>query len=278
MASPIPFLAAKRTAEGASAGILGAGLDLTESCRSGTRAAPRHIRAASYGLESYSPILERDLEDLSVADWGDVEVDGMAIVTALDTICERFADVLQAGFGILLGGEHTIALAGFRAARRVYPDAALVQFDAHLDIRQEYEGAALTHATWVHHAAEEFGYDSIVQLGIRSGTREEFVRAERCLYSSAGLDIPPPILEALAGRPVYLSVDVDVLDPGTAPGTGCPEPGGVTFRELAMSLYALRSLRVIGADVTEVLPETDPAHVTALAAAKIVRELILMFA
>jgi agmatinase len=232
----------------------------------------------SHGLETYSPILKRDLEELPLADFGDVDVSGMPIEVAIATISERFAVVLRSGFGILLGGEHTVALAGFRAARQVYQDAVLIQFDAHLDIREEYEGESLTHATWVSHVGREFGFDSVIQLGIRSGTREEFQRAERCLYSSTGVSIPPAVLTQVADRPLYLSVDIDVLDPGTAPGTGCPEPGGVTFRELADSLYTLRALRVIGADITEVLPDTDPANVTALAAAKIARELILMFA
>jgi agmatinase len=257
--------------------VLGAGLDLTESCRAGTRAAPDRIRAASDTIETYSPILDRDLEDLDLADWGDVSLAGLAMSEALDRIEERFAEVLASGFGLLLGGEHTVALAGFRAARRAHPGAALVQLDAPLDARLEFEGARICHATWANCAGEQFGWDSIVQLGIRSGTRDEFRRTRRdCLYSGLDLRLPDAARQRLGARPVYLSVDVDVLDPGAAPGTGCPEPGGVSFRELLECLYALGDLNVVGADVCEVLPDTDPAGITATAAAKIVRELLLL--
>src|SRR4051794_26468770 len=177
------FLSA-RPGPGGRAGILGAPLDLTESCRAGTRAAARHIREASDALETYSPILDLDLEDLDVSDWGDVPLPGLDMVAALAAIQARFTDVLRAGFGVLLGGEHTVALAGFRAARTVYPDAALIQFDAHLDIREEFEGLDTCHATWAYRAGQEFGFENIVQLGIRSGTRDEFRHAwGSCLYS-----------------------------------------------------------------------------------------------
>src|SRR5581483_2315771 len=214
-------------------GLLGAALDLTESCRAGTRAAPDRIRAASDTLETYSPVLDRDLEDLDVVDWGDVAIDGMAMAPALAAIQARFLEVLRSGFGVLLGGEHTVALAGFRAAREVYPDACLVQFDAHLDAREEFEGRRVCHATWVNCVGEEFGLEHVVQLGIRSGSREEFQRARRgCLLTTPEVTLPAALRDRLAGRPLYLSVDIDVLDPGAAPGTGCPEPGGVSFREL----------------------------------------------
>ncbi len=277
--SPGTLFLAARPGPGGRAGILGAPLDLTESCRAGTRAAAQRIRALSHSIETYSPVLDLDLEDLDLADWGDVDLAGRSMDAALAAIEAAFAAVLSHGFGLLLGGEHTVALAGFRAVRRHYPDAALIQLDAHLDIRQQYEGEAICHATWVNRVGEEFGFGNVVQLGIRSGTREEFGRARRdCLLTSFDLDLPEPIREQLAGRPIYLSLDIDVLDPGTAPGTGCPEPGGATFRELLRALYALRELRVVGADICEVLPDTDPADVTAVAAAKIARELLLMFA
>jgi agmatinase len=271
------FLAAKAGPAG-RAGLLGAALDLTESYRSGTRAAPARIRAASDALETYSPPQDRDLEDVAFGDWGDVDLGGLSMPAALDAVEQRFGAVLARGFGVLLGGEHTLALAGFRAARRLHPEAALIQFDAHLDIRDEYEGERAGHATWVRRVGEQFGFECIVQLGIRSGTREEFRLArERCLYSSSGLELPAWVLEHLSARAVYVSVDIDVLDPGAAPGTGCPEPGGVTFRDLQESLYRLAPLRVVGADLCEVLPDNDPADVTAICAAKLVRELVLLF-
>jgi agmatinase len=153
----------------------------------------------------------------------------------------------------------------------------LLQLDAHLDLRTSYDGARLTHATWVSTVGHEFGFDSIIQLGVRSGTREEHELARACAWSSPRLELPPSVRRRIGERPIYLSIDIDVLDPSAAPGTGCPEPGGPTFVELQEFLYGLADLRVIGADIMEVLPACDPADITALAAAKLARELLLEF-
>jgi agmatinase len=146
-------------------------------------------------------------------------------------------------------------------------------------MRAEYEGQLYTHATWLHRVGEEFGFELIYQVGLRSGDRAEWRHArQRTAWSSTELRLPEEIRSGLAERPLYVSIDIDVLDPAHAPGTGCPEPGGVTFRELAEFLYSLRGLEVVALDVMEVSPETDPAAITAIAAAKLVREAVLLFA
>jgi agmatinase len=259
------------------AAILGVPLDLTESFRSGTAAAPARIREVRESLEDYSPILDADAAELEIADVGDVPLAGLSMDRALERIEDAAAPLFGQGFVLALGGEHTVSLALFRAARRVYPDAFLVHLDAHTDLRPSYDGRAICHATWLYWAGREVGLDSVAQLGVRSGSREEFTLARDCAWSSSRLELPRAVRDRIGGRPVYLTIDIDVLDPSAAPGTGCPEPGGPTFAELQAFVYGLADLRVIGADIAEVLPACDPGDITALAAAKLARELLLLF-
>lgn len=235
----------------------------------------------SDALESYSPALDSDLEDVGLLDLGDLPLEGLAMEAALEAVADGMAHAAAAArLGLMIGGEHTGSLGGYRGIKRLYPDAVVIQLDAHLDIREQYEGEALTHASWLYHAGVEFGFEQIIQLGLRSGERAEWRRSrERTLWSSSDLALPPHLRAGLEReqRPIYLSVDIDVLDPAHAPGTGCPEPGGATFRELAAFLYSLAGLRVVGLDVMEVSPNLDPANITAAAAAKIVREAVLLF-
>jgi agmatinase len=230
-------------------------------------------------LESYSPVLNRDLEDLSVCDLGDVPLQGLAIEAALDAIADAMAHAAgQAQLGVMLGGEHTGSLAGFRGIKRVHPDAVILQADAHLDMRADYAGESLSHATWLNHVGQDFGFGTIHQVGLRSGDRREWQLARRETgWSSTELSLPQSVRQQIGHRPVYVSIDIDVLDPAHAPGTGCPEPGGVTFRELVDFLYSLEGVHVVAVDVMEVSPDLDPANITAAAAAKLVREAILLF-
>lgn len=232
----------------------------------------------SDSLETYAPLLDRDLEELSLLDLGDVPIQGLDMEEALARIADAMAHAASLGrLGIMIGGEHTGSLGGYRGIRRVHPSALLVQVDAHLDIRREYEGQALTHASWLYHAGEEFGFENIHQLGLRSGAREEWrTSRERTAWSRSDLMLPERA--RLEGRPIYLSIDIDVLDPAYAPGTGCPEPGGVTYRELEAFLHGLSGLSIVGMDVMEVAPSLDqPSSITAAAAAKLIRDAVLLF-
>ncbi|HEY2596516.1 MAG TPA: agmatinase [Chloroflexota bacterium] len=277
-----PFLASstETTESGrAAAAIFGAPLDLSESFRSGARHGPGAVRSMSESLETYTPVLDRDLEDLRLRDLGDLDLNSMSIEVAIDAISDAAAHAVRTGqVAVMLGGEHTGSLGGFRGIKRVYADAVIIQADAHLDLRPEYDGESLTHATWLHHVGEEFGFDLVHQVGLRSGDRAEWRLARgRTAWSSPDLSLPPLVRQRIGARPVYVSIDIDVLDPAHAPGTGCPEPGGVTFRELAAFVYSLSGLNVVGVDVMEVSPEVDPSNITAAAAAKLVREAVLLF-
>ena len=272
----VPFLAATDTQRPAAV-VLGAPLDLTESFRAGTHEAPARIRAVSDVLETFSPILQADLVDLPLADWGDVELDGADMDAALLSIADAVDQALQAALPIVLGGEHTLTIGAIRGIRRRYPDVMLVHLDAHTDLRETYDGKGFSHATVMRRIADEIGLDHLAQYGIRSGTREEFVLARHCLCSGPDLQLTRATRDRIHTRPVYLSIDIDVLDPSCAPGTGCPEPGGISFADLMGFVYSLRGLNVVGVDVVEVLPAADVNDITSAAAAKIVRECALAF-
>src|SRR5207302_959340 len=205
----------------AAAAIFGAPLDLTESFRGGAHGGPAAVRYMSEGLESYSPILDRDLEDFLTWDLGDLTLDGLEMSVALDAISTAMAHAAsQARTAIMLGGEHTASLGGFRGVKRVFADAVILQVDAHLDMRPDYEGVALTHATWLHHVGQEFGFDIVHQVGLRSGDRHEWDTARRdTAWSSTELSLPSTVRERLGSQPLYVSVDIDVLDPADAPCT-----------------------------------------------------------
>lgn len=268
------FLAADSTYAESPTVIIGCPLDSTSSFRPGTRFAPLAIRDCSWGLETYSPALDRDLEDLKICDVGDISLPQGDLEGALGTIQGYLDTVMGDGkFPILLGGEHLISLPAVTAAAAHHPHLAVIQLDAHADFRQEYLGDSLSHATVMRRIADLLGGENICQLGVRSGTREE-LRAAR---SMGVITDREETLRRTAGRPVYLSLDLDILDPGVAPGVGVPEPGGLSFDEVFSLISQLHALHLVGVDVVELSPPYDPTQQSAMAAAKLIRELILQF-
>jgi agmatinase len=279
--------------------LFGAPLDLTGSGRLGTGQAPPAVRRASHNIESYSPTLDGDLFDAGLVDLGDLELAGLPMEAALAEIERQTAEVLErpspsyhwapesprprpspTGRGslpIVVGGEHTIALAIGRAVKRRYPDAVIISLDAHLDLADELDGRKVAHGTWVCRLGEELGgLCDFVLLGMRSGTRDEWQRSTACLWQSPDVVLPDHIRTAIGSRPVYLSVDIDVLDPSAAPGTGTPEPPGISSAALFSFLYSLAGLNVVALDVNEILPEVDPAGITAITGAKLIREVVIL--
>ena len=272
------FLCCDASFEEADTVLFGAPFDCTTSYRPGTRFGSAAIRHESYGLESYSPYQDRDLLDALVFDSGDLELPFGSPERALADIEERAALILQAGKRpFLLGGEHLVTLGAVRAAVKRFPNLHIVHFDAHADLRSEYLGVSLSHACVLRRCWELVGDGRIFQFGIRSGDREEFrwgashVKTSR--FSFEGLE---ETLRSLAGLPVYFTVDLDVLDPSVFPGTGTPEPGGVSFDELRRAATLVcRSANVVACDVNELSPPYDPSGNSTAAACKIVREMLL---
>jgi agmatinase len=268
------FLAAESSYAESPTVIVGCPLDITSSFRPGTRFGPQAIRDVSWGLETYSPRLDRDLEELKICDVGDISLPQGNLEGALETIQGCLAAIVgDKKFPILLGGEHLISLPVVKELVRHHGNLVVIQLDAHADFRQEYLGDPLSHATVMRRIADILGGKNIFQLGIRSGTREE-MHAARELGSLVEME---EALRRAAGRPVYLTVDLDILDPAIAPGVGAPEPGGLTFDECLALISHLSSLRVVGFDLVELSPPHDPSQQSAMAAAKLVRELILQF-
>ena len=260
--------------------IYGMPMDWTVSFRAGTRLGPQRIREVSILLEEYSPYLDRHLEEVSYFDAGDVPLAFGNPQKSVEQIYEYVRDLLADGkFPLGLGGEHLVSWGPIRAMAEKYPDLAVVQFDAHADLREDYEGEPYSHAAVLRKACDIVGPKNVYQFGIRSGTREEFHWA-RENTNFHPFDVYEPLksrIEELKGRPVYLTIDIDVVDPAEAPGTGTLDAGGITARELFKSLQLLgeAGINIVGFDLVEVSPVYDPAEQTQILASKIVREVLL---
>lgn len=272
------FLCCDSDYEEAGVVLFGAPFDSTTSYRPGTRFGSAAIRRESYGLESFSPYQERDLLDCRIFDSGDIELPFGDPKRALSMIEERAATILQDGkLPFLTGGEHLVTLGAFSAVYDRYPDVHILHFDAHADLRQEYLGSELSHACVLRRCWDKTGDGKIHQFGIRSGDRDEFLWGKDHVETHRfTLDTLEETVARLGDAPVYLTVDLDVLDPSVFPGTGTPEPGGVSFDELrrAVTLVCSRA-HVVGCDVNELSPPYDPSGISTAAACKIVREMLL---
>ena len=272
------FLGCGASFEEASTVLFGAPFDSTTSYRPGARFGSAAIRHESYGLETYSPYLDRDLEDLSVMDSGDLELCLGNSEKALEQIEERARIILEAGKRpFLLGGEHLVTLGAFRAVWKRFPDLRLIHFDAHTDLRDDYLGCRLSHACVIRRCQELVGDGRIFQFGIRSGDRSEW------RWGKEHVSTVPFTFENLAetlaqlqGLPVYFTLDLDVLDPSVFPGTGTPEPGGVSFDALRRAATLVcQKARVVACDVNELSPPYDPSGISTAVACKMVREMLL---
>ena len=273
------FLGCDSEYEQASVVLYGAPFDSTTSFRPGARFGPAAMRHESFGLETYSPYQDRDLSECAVFDSGDLELCFGSAEMALADIEARAEEILRDGkFPLLLGGEHLVTLGAVRALARRYPKMHIVHFDAHADLRNDYLGAKLSHACVLRRCHETLGDGRIHQFCIRSGEREEFRFAKEHTdlhpFSFAGL---AETVEALIAQdaPVYLTIDLDCLDPSAFPGTGTPEAGGVTFLQLLEAVRRTCTARIVGADVNELAPGLDVSGVSTATACKVLRELLL---
>ncbi|UOB20166.1 agmatinase [Macrococcus armenti] len=271
------YMSCESSFDEATTVIYGAPFDGTVSNRPGTRFAADAIRSESYGLETYSPYLNKDLEDVRIMDSGDVDITIGNKVKVLDELEETARTILNAGkLPFMIGGEHLVTLGPIRAVLEKYPDAVLVQLDAHTDLRDDYMGEPLSHATVVRRIHDLVGDNRIYQYGIRSGTKEEFDWSDsHTVLEKFSIDTLKDLPGIIGNTPVYVTIDLDCLDPSIFPGTGTPEPGGLTYKELEPAFKVFEQLNVVAADIVELSPPYDNSGVSNAVAAKVARELML---
>ncbi len=272
------FLGATADYDRAQIVIVGAPMDSTASWRAGAKGGPSRIRQVSRALEEYSPEHRRELSAALVADTGDVALPPDNVEASLGAIREAVGGIVRDGkIPFVLGGEHLVTLPCVAAVSEAYGGLVVVHLDAHADLRHEYEGQELSHATVMRRVAEISGVDRLYQIGIRSGTAEEFSLPPPRMRMIAGpvAEAARSVLDEIRGRPCYVTLDIDVVDPAFAPGTGTPEPGGCSSCDILRAARLLSEANVEGFDLVEVAPPWDSSDITSLLAAKILREMIL---
>ena len=258
--------------------LFGAPFDSTTSFRPGTRFGSSAIRHESFGIESYSPYQDKDLLDKNIFDSGDLELSFGITENALADIEERTETILNdKKIPFMIGGEHLVTLGAFKAVSKKYEDVHIIHFDAHADLRNDYLGAELSHACVIRRCWDIIGDGKIYQFGIRSGDREEFRwGSEHITTNKFNFDTLEEVVKKLKGKPIYFTVDLDVLDPSVFPGTGTPEAGGVDFDTLRKAVTLVCSnCNIVGCDVNELSPHYDQSGASTAVACKIVREMLL---
>ncbi|HHW30094.1 MAG TPA: agmatinase [Clostridiaceae bacterium] len=258
--------------------IFGAPFDSTTSFRPGARFASSAIRSESCGIETYSPYQDRDLSEICVFDAGDLELAYGNPQKALSVIEEYVRKIVTDNkIPFMIGGEHLVTYGAVKAVAEKFPDLHIIHFDAHADLRDEYLGEKFSHATVMRRVWDIIGDNRIFQFGIRSGDKEEFLWGKNHLFTQKfTFERLIEVVEKLIGKPVYVSIDLDVLDPSIFPGTGTPEGGGVSFNELLKACLKLASLNIVGIDINELSPIYDQSGVSTAVACKLMRELLLI--
>ena len=261
--------------------IFGAPFDSTTSFRPGTRFASSVMRNESFGIETYSPYQDKDLEDYNIFDAGDLELSFGNSESALKDIENMATEILKDGkIPFMIGGEHSVTLGSVRAVAEKYPDLHIIQFDAHTDLRDDYLGQKYSHASVIKRCWDIVGDGKIFQFGIRSGERSEWEFAKKHLNTTKfnfgnNFDELDKAIEKLEGKPVYFTLDLDVLDPSEFPGTGTPEAGGVTFTELHKAIEKISKLNIVGLDMNELSPIYDQSGQSTALSCKLLREILL---
>jgi agmatinase len=273
-----PFFLGSCDPAEADIALFGVCWDGTSSFKAGSRFAGFAVREASFGMEEFSFYQQASLMDVRYADLGDLFLPPGQKERVLADIGGAVRELrAKKLFPLAFGGEHLVALPLILAAFDEHPDLALIHFDAHADLRPEMWDDPLTHATVIARAADKIGWKNLFQFGIRSGSAEEWELAQRHgtqhPFSVEAIDA---VLERLGDRPLYVTLDMDVLDPSLYPGTGTPEPGGITWNVLIEGLKRFRGRRLVGMDCLELAPHYDPTGVSAMAMAKTLREMILL--
>ncbi len=277
---PLRYMGSQDKYENVEAVIVGAPMDWTCSFKPGARFGPQKIREVSIGIEEYSLYQNRSLEDKQYFDCGDLDLPFGNVQKSIELIEDAVSEIFSDNkFPILLGGEHLVSLPAVRQAHKKFGgDLRVIQLDAHADLREDYIGEKLCHASVMRRVCEFVHPENVFQVGIRSASREEkeFGEKNTRLYP---FDVIKPLKDAagiIGDKPVYVTLDIDVVDPAYANGTGTPEPGGCTSREILDAVRLFKDFNLVGFDLVEVSPSYDTSGRTAILAAEIVREILLV--
>jgi len=273
------FIACRASLAGAGIVLFGIPFEGRVNLRRGADHGPRELRLASDSIETYSPFLGRDLEDLAIADLGDCELGDGTPREQLARAREEIRRFWRPGLRpVMLGGDHTATLAVIEVLAPAIPDLRILQLDAHPDLREEFLGERYNYASAMARVMDVVAPERVFQVGMRTGAREEYQRKAPHLFPAhrvKPLEAVRGLLPELQAHPLYVTIDVDVLDPSEAPGTGAPEPCGLTATELVEIVRLLAPCQIVGTDLMEVAQAWDPSGRTAITASWILREAIL---
>ena len=276
------FMGAKRSTEGCNIGLFGVPYDGTTSFRPGARFGPATIREVSNGIETYCPQLNLDLEQLNYVDLGSLKISLEHPEAIIKRVKNATDQIINLGLKpLMLGGEHSITAGAIESLTKHHSDLILLQLDAHADLRETWQGTKHSHACAMRRCLDILPNNRLFQLGIRSGTREEFQelqQTQRLLPFKSG-DQAKSLAKALKpikDNPIYLTLDLDWFDPSVIPGTGTPEPGGYTWHDFSSVINVLSNHQLVGADIVELAPQLDPSGISSIVAAKATRSLIML--
>jgi agmatinase len=273
------FIACRAPYPDARIVLFGIPFEGSVNLRTGADHGPRDLRIASDSIETYSPALDRDLEDLHMADLGDCELGGGSPREQLQRAREEVRGFWRPGLlPVMLGGDHTATLPVIEVLAPAIPDLRILQLDAHPDLREEFLGERYNYASAMARVMDVVAPERVYQVGMRTGAREEYRRKAPHLYPAHAIhpvEAVRSLVPELSRHPLYVTIDVDVLDPSEAPGTGAPEPCGLTARELVEIVRLLEPCTVVGTDLMELAHAFDPSGRTGITASWILREAIL---
>jgi agmatinase len=273
------FIACRASLEDARIALFGIPFEGTVNLRRGADRGPRDLRLASDSIETYSPAQDRDLADLAIADLGDCELGAGPPRAQLDRAAEEIRRFWRPDLRpLMLGGDHTATLPVIEVLAAAVPGLRVLQLDAHPDLREEFGGERYNYASAMARVMDLIGPERVYQVGMRTGDRSEYLRGAPNLYPAHRVhpvEAVRRLLPELGRTPLYVTLDVDVLDPAEAPGTGSPEPCGLRAAELVEIVRLLGACPVVGADLVEVAHAWDPSQRTGITAAWILREAIL---
>ena len=275
------FIGSKSSLNDCKIGIFGVSYDGTTSFKPGTRFGPNAIRNVSESLETYCPFLKKDLNLINYFDAGNLEIDLSNTLSVIQKVRKGTEFLVQNNLKpIILGGEHTISVGIVEALVEKYPNLIMIQLDAHADLRDAYLNNKYSHACTIRRCLELLPSKKVLQIGIRSGTKEEFEIMEnhqqliRFRPGDSNLDFKK-LLKPYKNVPIYLTVDLDWFDPSLLPGTGTPEPGGFFWHDFENIIGLLNTFKIIGCDIVELSPDIDSSGISSIVAAKTTRSLIM---